>query len=169
MVERDRWYTVADIVAMLGVHEQTVRRWLKSGELTGSLLGRKGGYRIHGADLHVFISKRRAHVPQPHGQRLTPERRAEIDTALRCLTPGWYTAITDHINDDDHPVEWGVTELHRVTAQYGRLIYSRGFFDAEEPEPFPPYDAFFIEQSPTIIRELLAEIDRLTALAKHCG
>ena len=58
MVDQGRWYTVADIVELLQVHEQSVRRWLRDGELRGTLLGRKGGYRVLGSDLQVFLDGR---------------------------------------------------------------------------------------------------------------
>ena len=56
----ERWYTVEDIVDMLKVHEQTVRRWLREGELGGVLLGRKAGYRIRASDLESFLAARDA-------------------------------------------------------------------------------------------------------------
>ena len=62
MVEVNRWYTIAEIVNMLSVHEQTVRRWLKSGELRGTLLGRKAGYRVQGTDLQAFLETRAVKV-----------------------------------------------------------------------------------------------------------
>jgi excisionase family DNA binding protein len=54
----ERWLTVEDIVDMLKVHEQTVRRWLREGELRGVLLGRKAGYRIRESDLEAFLEAR---------------------------------------------------------------------------------------------------------------
>lgn len=54
MVE-DRWYTVSDIAESLRVHEQTVRRWLRSGELAGYNFGGKTGYRIREEDLERFL------------------------------------------------------------------------------------------------------------------
>jgi len=62
VVEVNRWYTIAEIVDMLSVHEQTVRRWLKSGELRGTLLGRKAGYRVQGNDLQAFLETRAVKV-----------------------------------------------------------------------------------------------------------
>ncbi len=56
----ERWYTVEEIVDMLKVHEQTVRRWLKEGELRGVLLGRKAGYRIRSSDFEAFLAARDA-------------------------------------------------------------------------------------------------------------
>lgn len=57
-MEDERWYTIAEIVDKLQVHEQTVRRWIKSGELRGTLLGRKAGYRVRGSDLETFLENR---------------------------------------------------------------------------------------------------------------
>lgn len=57
-MDNDRWFTIAEIVDMLKVHEQTVRRWIKSGELRASLLGRKAGYRIRARDLETFLEDR---------------------------------------------------------------------------------------------------------------
>jgi excisionase family DNA binding protein len=57
-MEHETWYTIADIVAMLKVHEQTVRRWIKTGELPAAALGRKAGYRIRKQDLDAFLEER---------------------------------------------------------------------------------------------------------------
>jgi len=54
----ERWYTVGEIVEMLKVHEQTVRRWLREGELRGYNLGGKSGYRIKASDLVAFLETR---------------------------------------------------------------------------------------------------------------
>jgi excisionase family DNA binding protein len=51
----ERWYDVKYIVALLGVHEQTVRRWIKQGDLPAILFGRKGGYRVKASDLDAFL------------------------------------------------------------------------------------------------------------------
>jgi len=54
----ERWLTVEEIVDLLKVHEQTVRRWLRDGQLRGVLLGRKAGYRIRESDLEAFLGAR---------------------------------------------------------------------------------------------------------------
>jgi len=54
----ERWYTVEEIVDTLRVHEQTVRRWLKQGELHGVLLGRKAGWRIRASEFERFLAER---------------------------------------------------------------------------------------------------------------
>ena len=54
----ERWLTVEEIVDLLKVHEQTVRRWLRDGQLRGVLLGRKAGYRIRERDFEAFLEAR---------------------------------------------------------------------------------------------------------------
>jgi excisionase family DNA binding protein len=55
-----RWLTVADICERLQVHEETVRRWIRSGDLPATALGRKAGYRIKESDFIAFLEKRNA-------------------------------------------------------------------------------------------------------------
>ena len=40
------YVTVDDAAARIGVHPQTVRRWLRSGQMVGTLISRTAGYRI---------------------------------------------------------------------------------------------------------------------------
>jgi excisionase family DNA binding protein len=58
-MENERWYSVADIAQMLEVHEQTVRDWLKAGELIGYRFSGKTGYRVRQGDLEQFLATRR--------------------------------------------------------------------------------------------------------------
>jgi excisionase family DNA binding protein len=51
----EQWYDVKQIVAKLQVHEQTVRKWIKDGELPAIMFGRKGGYRVKASDLDAFL------------------------------------------------------------------------------------------------------------------
>ena len=55
----ERWLDVKDIVELLQVHEQTVRRWIKQGDLPAILLGRKGGYRVAESDLNKFLEEQK--------------------------------------------------------------------------------------------------------------
>jgi excisionase family DNA binding protein len=50
--------SVEDVAARLDVTEETVRRWLRSGELRGIRLSRKAGWRIREVDLQTFLDKR---------------------------------------------------------------------------------------------------------------
>jgi excisionase family DNA binding protein len=56
----DRLLRADEVADRLGVHLQTVRAWLRSGELPGYLLSRKAGYRIRESDLAAFLDQRRS-------------------------------------------------------------------------------------------------------------
>lgn len=51
-----RWLTVRDVAESLKVHEETVRRWIRRGELVAlDLGGPRAGYRVRPSDLEAFI------------------------------------------------------------------------------------------------------------------
>lgn len=52
------YLTTSDVATRLGVSLDTVRRWLRSGELKGTPFGR-AGYRIEDADFQAFFQQRR--------------------------------------------------------------------------------------------------------------
>ena len=55
--EQDEWLTVQDITRRLKVHEETVRRWIREGDLPALLLGStRGGYRVKASDLDAYLS-----------------------------------------------------------------------------------------------------------------
>lgn len=51
----ERMLTVPEVAAAMRVNAETVRRWLRTGELRGFQTGRKAGWRIRERDLHAFI------------------------------------------------------------------------------------------------------------------
>jgi excisionase family DNA binding protein len=55
---REEWLTVKEIASALKVTEETVRRWVREGELPALALGRKAGLRIRASDLQAFIAAR---------------------------------------------------------------------------------------------------------------
>ena len=55
-MSQERWLTVAEIVERLQVHEQTVRRWLREGRLSGRNFGGRTGYRVRERDFELFLS-----------------------------------------------------------------------------------------------------------------
>ena len=57
--------TVADIAGRIGAHEQTVRGWIKNGELKGHKVGTRIGYRIRLGDYENFLSRRDHRGDQP--------------------------------------------------------------------------------------------------------
>jgi excisionase family DNA binding protein len=63
-VEEGQLLTVAQVADRLQVNSETVRRWLRAGELEGILLGDKAGYRVSVGALRAFLEKRR---PPPRG------------------------------------------------------------------------------------------------------
>ena len=54
----DRLLTVEEVAQMLSVHDETIRRWIRSGELVAIDLGGPAGYRIAQSELDRFIKER---------------------------------------------------------------------------------------------------------------
>ena len=55
----ERWLTVAEVAERFRVTTETVRRWIRNGELPVlDLGGPKAGYRIKESDLARFIAER---------------------------------------------------------------------------------------------------------------
>jgi excisionase family DNA binding protein len=54
-------YTIEDVAKILKVHDRTVRRYMKSGELQGINLGTddKPNWRFSEEDIKVYLEKRR--------------------------------------------------------------------------------------------------------------
>jgi excisionase family DNA binding protein len=56
--QADRLLTVAQVAATLQVDEDTVRRWLRAGQLLGTNRGSRAGYRVRQSDLDAFLDAR---------------------------------------------------------------------------------------------------------------
>ena len=69
-METKKWLSVQDLVERLGVHEQTVRRWIKAGELTAYALGDRAGYRVAPEDLQAFMDRRRVRTAGEEPKKL---------------------------------------------------------------------------------------------------
>jgi len=52
------YLTVEEVARQLGVNPETVRRWIRSGELNALSLGGPAGYRIPKSELDRFIRER---------------------------------------------------------------------------------------------------------------
>jgi excisionase family DNA binding protein len=50
--------TVEEVASRLRVHPQTVRRWIRSGEITAVRLGTKAGFRVRTSELVAFMGRR---------------------------------------------------------------------------------------------------------------
>ena len=57
--EQEHWLTVEQVATLFQLNQETVRRWIRSGELAVlDLGGSKAGYRIKRSDLDAFIAQR---------------------------------------------------------------------------------------------------------------
>ncbi len=59
METEERLMTVDQVADRLQVNPETVRRWLRRGDLEGVDLGHKAGYRVTEAQLREFIESRK--------------------------------------------------------------------------------------------------------------
>jgi len=55
----DRMLTVDQVAGRLQVNEQTVRRWLRAGQLIGIAFGGRTGWRVSEEELQAFLDRRR--------------------------------------------------------------------------------------------------------------
>ena len=62
----DKMLSVEEIAGELGVNPETVRVWIRSGELVALSIGK--GYRISRADLDDFIRRRRTDYKKRHDE-----------------------------------------------------------------------------------------------------
>jgi excisionase family DNA binding protein len=62
----DKMLSVEEIADELGVNPETVRVWIRSGELVALSIGK--GYRISRADLDDFIRRRRTDYKKPRDE-----------------------------------------------------------------------------------------------------
>ena len=53
----DELMTVAQVAARVKVNPETVRRWLRSGQLRGTLLDDRAGWRIPKAEVDAFLAR----------------------------------------------------------------------------------------------------------------
>ncbi len=52
----ERWFTVAEIAALLKTQEKTVRQWLRDGKLKGRAFSGRMGWRVRESDLNAFLN-----------------------------------------------------------------------------------------------------------------
>jgi excisionase family DNA binding protein len=55
--EREELLTVQEVADEIGVHAQTVRRWLRDGRIMGTLITRQAGYRIRRSEVDRLIEE----------------------------------------------------------------------------------------------------------------
>ncbi|MCC7273118.1 MAG: helix-turn-helix domain-containing protein [Alphaproteobacteria bacterium] len=71
----DRYQTVQELAERLEVAEETVRRWIKSGELRAIDIGK--GWRIADADLERFLNARETAPRERDGTAAGPRTDLE--------------------------------------------------------------------------------------------
>lgn len=55
--------TVDDVASLLAVHPQTIRKWVRQGQITGA--DTPAGYRFTPADIQVWMNRHRQPQRQP--------------------------------------------------------------------------------------------------------
>lgn len=55
ILETERFYTVAEVAERLSVNRETVRRWLRSGQLQGFQVAKKSGWRIPARSVNRMV------------------------------------------------------------------------------------------------------------------
>jgi len=63
MLPMNEYLTAADVAALLRVHPETVKNWLRAGTLSGVILSDRAGWRVRRADVDRFLDERREHGP----------------------------------------------------------------------------------------------------------
>lgn len=62
----DELLTVQDVAARIKVNPETVRRWLRTGRMKGTLLGDRAGWRVPASEIPRFLaSADDARISQP--------------------------------------------------------------------------------------------------------
>lgn len=56
--EQDELLTVAQIAEQIHMTPETIRRWIKTGQLPGHAVSRRAGFRVRRADLYEFLNLR---------------------------------------------------------------------------------------------------------------
>ena len=57
-MNKDEWMNVEQVADELGVHVETIRKWIREKQLNAVSLGRRGGYRIRRSALEDFLHRR---------------------------------------------------------------------------------------------------------------
>ena len=117
----DRWLPVDEIAEMLEVHVETVRRWLRSGELEGVNLEGKSGYRVRESTVEAFLLSKSYRGPLKAREvqtwmdhligiigNLAPDLQAELKDWEHRYADGRWTRTSDwpgfkRLGLPDHP------------------------------------------------------------------
>ena len=67
MTESEQLLSVEEVAQRLGLNPETVRRYLRQGEIKGVRFGFRAGWRIKEADLAAFIEQKTRETQSPKG------------------------------------------------------------------------------------------------------
>ena len=101
-------YTVENIAAMLNVNKETVRRWIRSGKLDGTILSKKGGYAVSEEQLTKFLSRYNKKPVRPVKPAKLDDRAAKqiFDKAVLKI------AVLDYIISNADVIAAKIAELY---------------------------------------------------------
>ncbi|HYT35224.1 MAG TPA: helix-turn-helix domain-containing protein [Ktedonobacteraceae bacterium] len=66
-MDKDELLNVEQVADELGVHVETIRKWIREKQLNAVSLGRRGGYRIRRSALEDFLRRRETMPNQDEG------------------------------------------------------------------------------------------------------
>ena len=66
-MDKDELLKVEQVADELGVHVETIRKWIREKQLNAVSLGRRGGYRIRRSALEEFLRRRETMPNQDEG------------------------------------------------------------------------------------------------------
>ncbi len=70
-MSKDELLDVDTVAKELGMHVETVRKWIREKQLNAVNLGRRGGYRIRRSDLEQFLRKRETIQDRPENHDIS--------------------------------------------------------------------------------------------------
>jgi excisionase family DNA binding protein len=113
-----RFYTIPEVARILRVSDQSVRRWIKAGELPATKPGKE--YRIEHANLEEFL---RAREPRPKAPSRSPFELSlfnGLEEERRIFAGGWISAALEG--------EWGARfEEAKTSLETARTFRDENF------------------------------------------
>lgn len=61
------WLTAAEVAELIRVRPETVKRWLRAGELRGSILSDSAGWRVKRSEVERFMKEKETGGPGEAG------------------------------------------------------------------------------------------------------
>jgi len=117
-VEGERFYTIPEVARILRVSDQSVRRWIKAGELRATKPGKE--YRIGHTNLEEFLRAREPRPKAPSRSRFEPSLFNGFEEERRSFVGGWISAALQG--------EWGASfEQAKASLEAARKFRDENF------------------------------------------